>query len=127
MPGPGFYQITGLAWSGGGAVRRVEVSTDGGQTWKDARLQDKVYKKAHTRFYLDWSWDGRETTIQSRCTDDQGIVQPTLEQMSKSWGIESKDFWRSMEANMGSGPYHANYIQPWKINSDGSVHNAVLV
>ena len=32
-------QITGLAWSGGGAVRKVEVSTDGGQTWKEAKLQ----------------------------------------------------------------------------------------
>ena len=127
MPGRGYYQITGLAWSGGGAVRRVEVSTDGGKTWKNARLQEKVYKKAHTRFYLDWTWDGQETTLQSRCTDDQGIVQPTLEAMSKSWGIESKDFWRAMEANMGSGPYHNNSIQPWKIDSDGSVHNAILV
>ena len=36
LPGRGFYQITGLAWSGGGAVRRVEISTDGGRTWKDA-------------------------------------------------------------------------------------------
>ena len=31
LPGPGFYEITGLAWSGRGLVRRVEVSTDGGQ------------------------------------------------------------------------------------------------
>src|SRR5437660_352049 len=43
LPSPGFYQITGLAWSGGGAVRRVEVSTDGGLTWKDAEIRGAVH------------------------------------------------------------------------------------
>ena len=50
MPGPGFHEITGLAWSGAGAVKRVEVSTDGGHTWKDAQLHDPIARKAHTRF-----------------------------------------------------------------------------
>ena len=50
LSGPGFYEITGLAWSGGGAVRRVEVSTDGGRTWKDAELRTPAYPMAHTRF-----------------------------------------------------------------------------
>ena len=31
LPGRGFYEISGLAWSGGGAIRKVEVSTDGGK------------------------------------------------------------------------------------------------
>src|SRR6266545_2023963 len=36
LPGPGFYDISGLAWSGGGAIRKVEVSTDGGKRWRNA-------------------------------------------------------------------------------------------
>jgi sulfane dehydrogenase subunit SoxC len=36
LPGPGFYEISGLAWSGAGAVRRVEISTDGGSHWQDS-------------------------------------------------------------------------------------------
>ena len=39
LPGPGFYEISGLAWSGGGAVTKVEVSTDGGRNWMDAELR----------------------------------------------------------------------------------------
>jgi len=47
-------------------VRRVEVSTDGGKTWKDAQLQDPVASKAHTRFVLPWEWNGEEATLLSR-------------------------------------------------------------
>ena len=81
LPGPGFYEIRGLAWSGRGLVRRVEVSTDGGKTWRDARLQEPVLRFAHTRFRLDWRWDGREAILQSRCTDETGYVQPTLAEL----------------------------------------------
>ena len=63
LPGPGFYEISGLAWSGGGAVRRVEVSTDGGKSWKDAELRTPAYRMAHTRFGLHWKWDGKECEL----------------------------------------------------------------
>ncbi len=43
LPGPGIYQLTGLAWSGGGVIRKVEVSTDGGQTWKEAEIRGAVH------------------------------------------------------------------------------------
>ena len=36
LSGPGFHQITGLAWSGRGGVSRVDVSLDGGRTWQPA-------------------------------------------------------------------------------------------
>src|SRR5688572_16114460 len=58
LPGPGTYEITGLAWSGRGAIRRVEVSTDAGRTWRDTVLQEPVLRFAHTRFRLPWRWDG---------------------------------------------------------------------
>ena len=38
---PGFQHISGLAWSGHGAVRRVEVSTDGGNSWNTAALDGR--------------------------------------------------------------------------------------
>jgi sulfane dehydrogenase subunit SoxC len=66
MPGKGYVQITGLAWSGGGAVSKVDVSTDGGRTWKEAKLQAPVLPKAHTRFNFDWAWGGEEAVILSR-------------------------------------------------------------
>ena len=51
----GFHEITGLAWSGRGKVRRVDVSTDGGRNWRTARLQEPVHTKALTRFRIDWT------------------------------------------------------------------------
>ena len=38
LPGKGFYEISGLAWSGGGAIKQVEVSTDGGKKWNKAAI-----------------------------------------------------------------------------------------
>ena len=70
--GKGYVEITGLAWSGGGKITKVEVSTDGGKSWKEAKIQAPVMPKAHTRFNFDWNWDGQEAVIMSRCTDDQG-------------------------------------------------------
>ncbi|HEV8437693.1 MAG TPA: sulfite dehydrogenase [Methylomirabilota bacterium] len=106
---PGFYEIRGLAWSGRGLVRRVEVSTDAGKTWREARLQQPVLPLAHTRFRLDWQWDGREVVLQSRCTDETGYRQPTLGELVKVRGLESH--------------YFNNAIQSWKVAADGSVHN----
>src|SRR5256714_12811580 len=50
LPGPGFYEVTGLAWSGRGKIGRVEISTDGGKTWTLAALQDPVLPICQTRF-----------------------------------------------------------------------------
>ena len=109
LPGPGIYEIRGLAWSGRGLVRRVEVSTDGGKAWRDARLQEPVLPLAHMRFRLDWQWDGREAVLQSRCTDETGYVQPTLAALVGVRGLDSF--------------YFNNAIQSWKVAADGSVHN----
>jgi sulfane dehydrogenase subunit SoxC len=109
---PGFHEITGLAWSGRGAIRRVEVSTDGGATWKDATLQEPVLRFAHTRFRLAWNWNGQEAVLQSRCTDEQGGFQPALAESNRVRG--------------NAYNYHASHIQAWKINRDGSVQNGLV-
>ena len=97
------------SWSGRGLVRRVEVSTDGGKTWRDASLQAPVLRFAHTRFRLDWRWQGHEVVLQSRCTDETGYVQPTLAELVRVRGLNSI--------------YFNNAIQSWKVAADGSVHN----
>jgi sulfane dehydrogenase subunit SoxC len=125
LAGRGFYEITGLAWSGRGAIRRVEVSTDGGQTWKDAQLQDPVLPLAHTRFRFPWNWNGEEAVIQSRCTDDQGEVQPTLAELSQRRGIRPGSFQSDWVAD-SYARLGLNAVQPWKVTREGSVSNAMF-
>src|SRR3984893_5907843 len=80
LKGPGFYEISGLAWSGNGRIRQVEVSADGGQSFAPAALQDPILPKALTRFRAAWQWNGGPAVLQSRATDDIGMVQPSRAQ-----------------------------------------------
>jgi len=118
LPAPGYVQITGLAWSGGGKITKVEVSTDGGKSWKEAKLQTPVHTKAHTRFTFDWAWNGEEAVLMSRSTDDQGDVQPSKDELYKSWGITVLE--------KPSRTTHFNAIQPWFVARDGSVRDAMF-
>jgi sulfane dehydrogenase subunit SoxC len=119
----GYVQITGLAWSGAGKITRVDISTDGGKTWKQAKIQDPVHTKAHTRFTYDWAWNGDEATIISRCTDETGDVQATLAEMAKNWGITMAEF---RQAENKPRAIHVTAQQPWKINRDGSISDAMF-
>jgi sulfane dehydrogenase subunit SoxC len=110
LPGPGFHEIRGLAWSGRGRIIRAEVSVDDGVTWRTAELQPPVLPKCHTRFVFPWRWDGKETTLHSRCIDETGYIQPTREALVQLRGVQSI--------------YHLNAIQSWRIAADGSVTNA---
>ncbi|MBL0421601.1 sulfite dehydrogenase [Ramlibacter sp. AW1] len=105
----GFYSISGLAWSGRGKVKRVDVSVDGGRNWRTARLQDPVMSKCLTRFNIDWVWDGKPAIIQSRAMDDTGYVQPSLRQLREVRGTRSI--------------YHNNAVQSWLVQESGEVKN----
>ena len=113
LPGAGFYEITGLAWSGRGKIARVEVSTDGGKSWNLASLQEPVLAISQTRFRFPWIWDGKPAVIQSRATDETGYSQPTHQQLIAERG----------PLETGSLFYHMNAIQSWGIAADGSVTN----
>jgi sulfane dehydrogenase subunit SoxC len=105
--GPGAYDITGLAWSGRGKVRRVEISIDGGLSWKDADLETPILSKAATRFRFQWTWDGQPAALASRCTDETGYLQPTLDDLVRVRGRFTY--------------YHCNAIKTWFVHNDGSV------
>jgi len=109
LPGPGPYELTGLAWSGRGLIERVELTTNGGQTWVNAQLQAPRLPIALTRFRLPWSFDGREAVIASRAIDETGYVQPTREALIAVRGTNSI--------------YHYNGIKFWKVRADGTVTN----
>jgi sulfane dehydrogenase subunit SoxC len=106
---PGLYQVSGIAWTGAGKIRRVEVSADGGRSWADAALDEHVLSKCLTRFRTAWQWDGGPAVLLSRATDETGAIQPTREVVMR--GRASNSF------------YHYNGIQAWQVNKDGELNN----
>jgi len=105
----GFHNVTGLAWSGRGRIKRVDVSFDGGRNWRSARLESPVLPKCLTRFNIDWVWDGGPALLQSRAIDETGYVQPKINQLREARGTRSI--------------YHNNAIQSWKVAETGEVTN----
>jgi len=110
--GRGQTVITGLAWSGFGTIKRVDVSIDGGRNWKQARLDGPSWSKSVHRFYYDFQWDGSEMFLQSRAIDELGRVQPTKHALRTARGENSI--------------YHNNGIQTWHVKNDGSAENVEI-
>lgn len=112
LPEPGIYEVSGLAWSGAGAVDQVEVSDDGGRSWTAARLEAPVLPQCFTRFRAAWQWDGRPAVLQSRVRDTAGRVQPSR---------------AALLAERGSnGYFHYNAIVSWAVDDEGQVRHVYV-
>ena len=105
----GFHTITGLAWSGRGKIKKVDISTDGGRNWRPARIEGPVLTKCLTRFNADFVWDGKPAIFQSRAVDETGHIQPDYHQL------------RTVRASRSI--YHNNAIQSWSLEENGEVKN----
>jgi sulfane dehydrogenase subunit SoxC len=116
LKGPGFYEISGLAYSGNGRISRVMVSADGGKSWAQAALQEPVLSKALTRFRVPWRWDGQPVVLQSRAWDEAGNTQPTRSQIAAERG--------EPRANLPVTAFpmgHMNVITSWSVDNKGEV------
>jgi len=112
LHGKGRTVVTGLAWSGHGKVKRVDVSVDGGRNWTTARLDGPGFSKSLHRFYHEFDWGGQEMFLQSRAIDERGNVQPTKNALRLARGENSI--------------YHNNGIQTWQVRPDGSAENVEI-
>lgn len=109
---PGKYWVEGLAWSGRGKIKRVDVSFDGGVNWRPTKFTSIVLPRALTRFGLEWEWDGSTALVQSRAVDETGYVQPSYTQLRDVRG--------------SSSIYHKNAIHTWKVENNGGVRNVQI-
>ncbi|MFT4749285.1 MAG: sulfane dehydrogenase subunit SoxC [Pseudohongiellaceae bacterium] len=109
LPQKGVYKVTGIAWSGAGSIKKVEVSADGGRSWADATIESSQSDKALVRFSIAWQWDGGGAVLQSRATDSAGNVQPSRDAILAERGLISF--------------YHYHGVQSWGINSAGEIKN----
>ncbi|MEX3008129.1 sulfite dehydrogenase [Hoeflea sp. TYP-13] len=112
LHGRGHTVLTGLAWSGHGKIKRVDISIDGGRNWHSARIDGPSLSKSLHRFYYEFDWDGSELLLQSRAMDEFGNIQPTKNALRAVRGENSI--------------YHNNGIQTWQVRSNGETENVEI-
>lgn len=121
MPSPGYYEISGIAYSGHGRIAKVEVSADGGKSWGLAALAAPVLPKALTRFRMPWNWSGQPAVVMSRATDEAGNVQPTREKLIAERGEP-----RNTPNVAGFPMNHVNCISSWGVDAKGAVSHVYV-
>jgi sulfane dehydrogenase subunit SoxC len=117
LKGPGYYEISGVAYSGTGRIAKVMVSADGGKSWGQAALQGPVQPQAFTRFRMPWRWDGQPVVLQSRAWDEAGNAQPTREQFVAARGQTD----RPLASPLAFPNQHYNSITSWGIDNKGEI------
>lgn len=72
------YRVHGAAWTTGALITRVEVSTDGGTTWNDARLLGEPLRNAWRLWEYEWDVPAApgKAVLMARATDSEGCTQP---------------------------------------------------
>jgi DMSO/TMAO reductase YedYZ molybdopterin-dependent catalytic subunit len=76
---PGTNPIGGVAWAPHRGIEKVEVSTDGGETWNTARLAKQLAEDTWRQYVYDWIATPGDYTIQVRATDGTGETQTAAE------------------------------------------------
>jgi sulfite oxidase len=87
---PGPVRVQGTAWSNTSPVSKVEVSTDGGQSWKRAKLTGQQTKYGWRIWQHDWKAAEGKYTLISRATNMAGQTQPLSEEWNPSgylWNV----------------------------------------
>lgn len=117
LKGPGYYTISGVAYSGSGRIAKVMVSADGGKSWGEAALQGPTHPQAFTRFLMPWRWDGQPAVLQSRAWDDSGAVQPLRAEFVAARG-ETR---QPVKTPLAFPNQHYNSITSWGVGANGEV------
>ncbi len=102
-------EIEGIAWSGHGIIKYVDITFDGGKNWVEANLKGLVLPKSWTRFSYIYKYEGKPLLLASRAVDDSENVQPTVDEEKSVIGVE--------------GVYHRNSICTWEVKANGEVNN----
>ncbi|HTP84700.1 MAG TPA: sulfite dehydrogenase [Alphaproteobacteria bacterium] len=114
---PGYYTVSGIAYSGAGRIAKVMVSADGGKSWAEAALQGPVHDKAFTRFLMPWRWDGKPAVLMSRAWDEAGNVQPLRAEFVAERGQTREP----VKSPFAFPNQHYNSITSWGIDAKGEI------
>ena len=74
---PGHHELEGRAWSGHGAITRVEVTSDGGRSWEQADVDPpRLGPSAWQAWRYRWTAEPGDYVLCCRATDSAGNEQP---------------------------------------------------
>ena len=119
---PGYYEISGIAYSGTGRIERVMVSADGGKTWADAAVQGPTQHKSFTRFHIPWRWDGSPSVLTSRAVDDGGNIQP----LRADFIAERGQTLKPVTNTFGFASQHYNSLTSWGVDPKGEIKHVYV-
>ena len=79
VPAGSTYLVQGAAWGGEADLVRVEVSSNGGAVWRDAKLLGEAVRNAWRFWEFSWQTPAQpgNCTLMARATDANGRTQPT--------------------------------------------------
>jgi len=117
LKGPGYYEISGLAYSGSGTITKVMVSADGGKSWGAAAVEGPATPKAFTRFRMPWRWDGQPVTLTSRAWDDSGASQPLRADFVAVRGVTKEP----VKSPYAFPNQHYNSLTAWGVDGKGEI------
>ena len=75
----GSVPVGGVAWAPHRGIDKVEVSTDNGETWNEARLASQLHPDTWRQYVYNWDAKPGQYTLQVRATDGEGVLQTAEE------------------------------------------------
>jgi len=78
VPANSNVRVHGTAWTGDGEITKVEISSDDGATWNEAKLLGESKPNAWRLWEFNWKTPARagKATLVARATDSNGRTQP---------------------------------------------------
>jgi DMSO/TMAO reductase YedYZ molybdopterin-dependent catalytic subunit len=75
----GRVPVGGVAWAPHRGIEKVEVSTDNGETWNEARLASQLHPDTWRQYVYQWDAEPGNYTLKVRATDGEGVLQTAEE------------------------------------------------
>ncbi|PYL94968.1 MAG: sulfite oxidase [Verrucomicrobia bacterium] len=78
IPANSNARVRGTAWTGDGEIKKVEISSDDGATWNEAKLLGESKPNSWRLWEFNWKTPARagKATLVARATDSNGRTQP---------------------------------------------------
>jgi hypothetical protein len=108
----GFIAVKGVAWSNASPVARVDVSTDAGKTWSQAKLEGRATKYGFRKWNFAWKAAQGDYTLMSRATNAAGQAQPITPEWNPNGYLYNAAQPRPVAVIAAGGGFAGDVLEP---------------